>query len=284
ERLSAGQSLTTRVIGYFGPKDLALLAAAGHGLPETVNLGFFSFIARGLLAVLNFLHGIVGNWGIAIILLTVLVKLVLFPLTARSFKSMEKMRALKPELDRLNELYKDDREKKGAATMELYRKAGVNPFGGCLPSLAQLPVWWALYTTLQISVELYRAPFLVWSDLSAPDPFYVMPLVLGGLMFLQQRLTPTTMDPMQAKIMMYAMPVMFTAFMLFLPVGLCLYMTVNSALSILQQQLVMRSANKAAVASAPVVDPSPKEGGDDDGRTSTPSRDPKPRRKSRGGR
>lgn len=239
--LDPGQGVTVRTLAYFGPKDLSLLTAAGHDLPQAVNLGFFSFIARGLLRVLQLLHNLVGNWGLAIILLTVMVKLVLLPVTARQFKSMEKMRELKPELDRINELYKDEKEKKQAALMELYRTRKINPAAGCLPALAQLPVWWALYTTLQISVELYRASFTPWwTDLSSPDPYYVMPLFLGVLMYVQQKITPTTMDPTQAKIMQYLMPAMFTVFMLFLPIGLCLYMTVNSSLSILQQQAFMR--------------------------------------------
>jgi YidC/Oxa1 family membrane protein insertase len=182
----------------------------------------------------------VGNWGIAIILLTFFVKLVLFPLTHKQMASMAKMKELKPEMDRLNELYADDREKKGAAVMELYRKKGVNPMAGCFPVLLQLPIWFSLYSSLSSNIRLLHAPFaLWWGDLSSPDPYFVLPLALGVLMFVQQKLAPPTgADPMQAKMMLYLMPGMITSFMLFLPAGLCLYMFTNSALSIVQQRVI----------------------------------------------
>ena len=166
--------------------------------------------------------------------------MLLYPLTAKQMKSMGRMKELKPEMDRINELYADDREKKGAAIMELYRKEGVNPMAGCFPMLLQLPIWFSLYTSLSTNVELYRAPFALWfTDLSKPDPFFVLPLALGALMYLQQKMTPATMgDPMQQKMMLYMMPTMITSFMLFLPAGLCLYMFTNSALSIGQQRLI----------------------------------------------
>lgn len=254
--IAPGETTRLRTLAYVGPKLQAPLAAAGHRLPSVVDYGFFSFLARGLVTLLALIHGFVGNWGIAIILLTVLVKLVLYPLTEKSFRSMARMRVLKPEMDRINELYKDDREKKGAAVMELYRKHKINPLGGCLPSLLQLPVWFALYASLSTNVELYHAPFaLWWDDLSAPDPFYVLPLVLGALMFLQQKITPTTMDPTQAKIMLYFMPIMITVFMLFLPAGLTLYMATNSALGIAQQQWIQHRLEKATAASAAASTP-----------------------------
>ena len=182
----------------------------------------------------------VGNWGVAIILLTFFVKLVLYPLTHKQMASMAKMKELKPEMDRINELYADDREKKGAAVMELYRKKGVNPMAGCFPVLLQLPIWFSLYSSLSSNIRLLNAPFaLWWSDLSSPDPYFVLPLALGVLMFVQQKLAPPTgTDPMQAKMMLYMMPTMITSFMLFLPAGLCLYMFTNSALSILQQRFI----------------------------------------------
>ncbi len=233
------QSKTYRSVAYVGPKDLKALTAAGHDLDRVVDLGWFSWIASGLIKLMSWIHGHVGNWGIAIILLTVMVKIVLYPLTERSFRSMARMRQLKPEMDRINELYADDREKKGAAIMELYRKHKINPLGGCLPSLLQLPIWFALYQSLSTNIELYHTPFaLWWTDLSSPDPYYTLPLLLGGLMFLQQKLTPTTMDPVQAKMMMYFMPIMITVFMLFLPAGLCLYMVTNSTLGIAQQKYI----------------------------------------------
>ena len=236
-QLARGQSTTTRTLAYLGPKDGAALSRAGHELGSVLDLGYFSFIARGMVRLLSAIHSVVGNWGLAIVLMTVLVKIVLFPLTLAQLRSMAKMRALKPELDKINKMYGDDREKRGAATMELYRKFGINPVAGCLPAVAQLPVWWALYTSLSTNIALYHEPFGGWlQDLSSPDPFYVMPLLLGVLMWVQQRLTPTTVDPQQAKIMQWLMPIMITMFMLFLPQGLTVYMLTNSALSILQQQ------------------------------------------------
>lgn len=238
--LQPGQSTTYRDLIYMGPKRHQTLNAAGHHMGDAVDLGFFSVIARSLVGLLSAIHKVVPNWGLAIIVLTLLVKLLLYPLTEKSFKSMARMRNLKPELDRINAMYGDDRQKKGAATMELYRKNGINPMGGCLPQLLQLPIWWALYTSLSTNVELFHAPFLLWwQDLSSRDPYYVLPLILGGLMFVQQKLTPnTTMDPVQAKMMAVMMPIMMTAFMLFLPAGLCIYMVTNSVLGIAQQKMI----------------------------------------------
>ncbi len=254
-----GKSVSLRTLAFMGPKSEPLLDKAGHHLSRAVDLGFFSILAHALAETLGFIHGLVGNWGIAIILLTVLVKLVLYPLTEKSFRSMARMRRLKPDMDRINELYKEDREKKGAAMMELYRKEKINPLGGCLPSVLQMPVWFALYASLSTNIELYHQPFVFWlHDLSAPDPFYVLPLLLGVLMFLQQRLTPTTMDPTQAKMMQYFMPLMITAFMLFLPAGLCLYMVTNSTLGIAQQSMIQVRLDRQAEAAAAA----PPEGGE----------------------
>ena len=253
--LAPGAEQTFTTLAYLGPKDRDALNLAGHELPELLDLGFFAVIADQLAQLLHLLHGVIPNWGLAIIVLTLLIRLALFPLTNLSFSSMAKMRQLKPEMDRINELYKDDAEKKGAAVMELYRKHKVNPLAGCLPSLVQLPVWWALYTSLSTNIELYHMPFALWmSDLSSPDPYFVLPIGLGLLMHLQQRLTPMNMDPAQAKMLMYFMPLMITSFMLFLPSGLCLYMLTNSALGIAQMQL-----NNYRLSKQPPL------GGDDDG-------------------
>jgi YidC/Oxa1 family membrane protein insertase len=235
-----GQSETYRALAYLGPKTPEELAKAGHSLRKAIDLGFFSILAQGLTQLLRIFHKVsFGNWGLAIILLTLCVKITLYPLTATSYRSMARMRALKPEMDRLNEMYKDDRQKRGAAVMELYRKNKINPAGGCLPQLLQLPIWIALYTSLSTEIELFRAPFLLWwKDLSAPDPYFVLPLSLGVLMYVQQKITPSTMDETQTKMMLYMMPVMMTSFMLFLPAGLCLYILTNSILSIGQQKLV----------------------------------------------
>lgn len=237
--LAGGDETISRTLAFVGPTDRDALSAAGHGLTEVVDLGWFSFIANGFAELLESIHGVVGNWGLAIILLTILVKIVFFPLTWHSFKAMGKMRKLKPQIDAINEKYGDDREKKGAAMMELYRKEKVNPAAGCLPSLLQMPVWFALYRSLSTNVELYHAPFtLYWTDLSSPDPYYVLPVFVALLMHVQQRLTPTTADSAQMKMMMYFMPLMIGAFMLFLPAGLCLYMVTNSVLTMLQQRAI----------------------------------------------
>jgi YidC/Oxa1 family membrane protein insertase len=246
--LPPGGTKVYRTLVYMGPKSPAELAAAGHSLKQAIQSGWFTSVAEGLTWLLRRIYDAVGNWGVAIVLLTLLVKTVLFPLTARQMQSMAKMKELKPELDRVNQLYGDDREKKGAAIMELYRKRGINPMAGCFPVLLQLPIWFSLYASLSSNVELFRAPFaLWWTDLSSPDPYFTLPLALGVLMFIQQKLSPATgVDPMQQKMMLYLMPTMITSFMLFLPAGLCLYMLTNSALSIGQQRLIEARLKSAA--------------------------------------
>jgi YidC/Oxa1 family membrane protein insertase len=241
EALLPGASATYSVLTYAGPKERSVLAAAGggnHRLIELIDLGFFSAIAKILVAFLLKVHGVIPNWGVAIIVLTVTARLLLFPLAVPGIKGMIKMRELKPEIDALNEKYKDDAQAKGLAQMELWRKHNVNPLKGCLPQMASMPVWFALYTTLQTAVELYNIPFLWFPDLSSADPLYVLPFVIGGTSFLQQRLMPLQGDPAQQKMMLYFMPAMFTVFMLFLPAGLGVYMFTNGVLGILQQQAV----------------------------------------------
>lgn len=284
--LAPGESVRYRLMAFAGPKTYSELKAAGHELTELVDLGFFSFIGSALVRLLSWLYGMLGNWGLAIVALTVLVKLVLYPLTEKSFRSMAQMRVLKPEMDRINALYKDQREQKAAAVMELYRRNKINPLGGCLPSLLQLPIWFSLYTSLSTNVELYHAPFaLWWTDLSSPDPYFVLPLAVGALMFLQQKLTPTTMDPAQAKMMLYFMPVMVTSFMLFLPSGLCLYMVTNSALGMVQQISIRRRLEAHArkhqsegkpVKSKPTTSTSPQGGSEQAGRSQARRNQAKP--------
>lgn len=259
--LAPGQSRTYRTLAYLGPKSPDELAAAGHSLKQSIESGWFTSLAEGLTWLLRKIHDFVGNWGVAIILLTFVVKLVLYPLTAKQMHSMARMKELKPELDRVNELYANDREKKGAAIMELYRKRGVNPMAGCFPVLLQLPIWFSLYASLSSNVELFRAPFaLWWQDLSSPDPFFVLPLALGALMFVQQKMSPATgMDPVQQKVMLYMMPAMITTFMLFLPAGLCLYMFTNSALSIVQQRVIETRLRKLGPAAPAKAEPTPTE-------------------------
>jgi len=250
--LAPGKSASFHALAYLGPKSPHELAAAGHSLKQAIQSGWFTTLAEGLTWLLRRIYEGVGNWGIAIVLLTFVVKLVLLPLTYNQMRSMAKMKELKPELDQINTLYGDDREKKGAAIMELYRKRGVNPMAGCFPVLLQLPIWFSLYASLSSNVELFHAPFaLYWTDLSSPDRFFILPVALGALMFVQQKMTPASgMDPLQQKMMLYMMPTMMTSFMLFLPAGLCLYMFTNSALSITQQRVIEAQLKKASAAPA----------------------------------
>jgi YidC/Oxa1 family membrane protein insertase len=195
-------------------------------------------LAKPIFAAMKFIHDVIGNWGWAIILLTVLIKLLLYPLSAASLKSMAKMRNLQPEMARLKELYGDDRQKMSQELMGLYKKEKVNPAGGCLPMLLQMPVFIALYWVLLESVEIRHAPWFLWiQDLSAKDPYFVLPLIMGGSMLLMQKLQPMPTDPMQAKVMQL-MPIMFTFFFMFFPAGLVLYWTVNNLLSMAQQWVV----------------------------------------------
>lgn len=246
--LDPGQSATYELTSYSGPMERELLASAAggnHKLDSLIDLGKFSPIAKILVAFLLKVHGVVGNWGLAIMILTITARTLLFPLTLPSIKGMIKMRELKPEIDALNEKFKDDAQAKGLAQMELWRKHNVNPLKGCLPQLASMPVWFALYRTLQTAVELYNIPFLWFPDLSSADRLYILPFIIGGTSFLQQKLMPPQGDPAQQKMMQYFMPAMFTVFMLFLPAGLGVYMFTNGVLGILQQQGVEWHARRA---------------------------------------
>lgn len=251
KELAPQASATYRQIGFFGPKEKDVLAhAAGGqaGLKDVTNLGFFTPVARVLISVLDFIHDHLtfGNWGIAIIVMTIGLRTMLFPLTFKSIKTTIAMRRLKPEVDALNAKFADDAQAKNLAMMELWKKHGVNPFGGCLPQLVQMPVWFAMYTTLQTAVEMYHTKFLWFSDLSAPDKYYVLPLLLGVFMIVQQRIVPQQgMDPMQQKMMMYMLPAVFTVMMLFLPAALGVYMLTNSLLGIGQQLAVERIAPRS---------------------------------------
>ncbi len=240
--LASGESAHYRVVSFTGPKDRALLERIDRGATEVLNLGTFASIARYLVKYLYVLYGVTRSWGWAIVLLTVSVRLVLFPLSLSQIKNSAAMRKLKPEMDALNEKYKDDAAQRGLAIQELWRKNGVsNPVVGCLPMLLQMPVWWALYTALQTAYELYHVPFgPVIPDLSAPGRYLIIPIVLGGSSFLQQKIMPAQGDPAQQKMMMYMMPAIFTFMMLFLPAGLGVYMVTNSVLAIGQQLLVER--------------------------------------------
>src|SRR6478752_7400460 len=239
--LAPGASSSYSVLGYVGPKERSVLAAAGggtHSFSELIDLGFFSIIAKVLVGFLLKVHSVIPNWGVAIIILTITARTLLFPLTVPGIKGMIKMRELKPEIDAMNEKFKDDAQAKGLAQMELWRKHNVNPIKGCLPQMASMPVWFALYTTLQTAVELYHIPFLWLPDLSSADPLFILPFIIGATSFMQQRLMPQQGDAAQQKMMQYLMPAMFTVFMLFLPAGLGVYMFTNGVLGILQQQAV----------------------------------------------
>ena len=242
---------------YTGPKDIALLEESGHSLRRAVDLGWFTFVALPMLQFLRFLHRITGNFGVGIILLTVLIKVLFFPLTQKSMRSMKQMQKLQPEMQRVREQYKDKPDEMNRAVMDLYKRHQVNPLGGCLPMLLQLPVFFGLYQALLNAVELRHAPFAGWiTDLSAPDRlgtmqlpyvdgagFPVMTLIMGASMLIQQWMTPSTAaDPMQQKMMMF-MPIIFTFMFINFPAGLTLYWLVNNILTIAQQYYLNREAD-----------------------------------------
>ncbi|MFV0421301.1 membrane protein insertase YidC [Oleidesulfovibrio sp.] len=235
---------------YIGPKESDRLAAMPDKLSETLNYGWFTFLAKPLVSGLKFFYSYVGNYGVAIIFLTILVKLLFWPLSQKSYKSMEQMKRLQPMVQKIKEKYGDDRQRMNQEVMELYKTYKVNPAGGCLPMLLQIPVFLGLYQGLLNAIELRHAPFIahlpftdiVWlADLSAADPFWITPIVMGATMLLQQRLTPAPADPTQAKIMMF-MPVIFTVMFLNFPAGLVVYWLVNNVLSIGQQWLMLRKS------------------------------------------
>ena len=235
---------------YAGPKELKRLQDMGQDLDKAVNFGIFGFFSKILLWLLQILHTVVGNWGVAIIGLTLLVKGLFFPLTQKAFRSAKEMQRLQPMLNEMKEKYKDNKEMQTQETMRLFKEHGVNPMGGCLPTLIQLPVWFALYSVLLFAVDLYHSRFLVFLDLSEKDPYMVLPIIVGVLMFLQQRMTPMTgMDPTQAK-MMRLMPLIFVFFIFSFPSGLALYICVNSVLTIFQQWLINRNYRKTLATSA----------------------------------
>ena len=233
--VAAGTSEEFAQVVYVGPKLQNQLEEIGEKLPLTVDYGFTTIIAQPLFWVLNKIHSFVGNWGWAIILLTILIKLVFYKLAETSGRSMAKMRKLQPRMKALQERYKDDRQKLSQAMMELYKQEKANPAAGCLPLLVQMPVFFALYWVLIESVELRQAPWALWiNDLSSRDPYFVLPVLMGISMFAMQKLNPQPTDPIQAKVML-AMPLMMGAFMAFFPSGLVLYWLVNNLLSIAQQ-------------------------------------------------
>ncbi|KIF64094.1 membrane protein insertase YidC [Pseudomonas fluorescens] len=240
-----GAKVETSAVLYAGPKSQAVLKELSPGLELTVDYGILWFIAQPIFWLLQHIHSIVGNWGWSIIFLTMLIKGIFFPLSAASYKSMARMRAVAPKLAALKEQHGDDRQKMSQAMMELYKKEKINPLGGCLPILVQMPVFLSLYWVLLESVEMRQAPFMLWiTDLSIKDPFFILPIIMGATMFIQQRLNPTPPDPMQAKVMKM-MPIIFTFFFLWFPAGLVLYWVVNNCLSIAQQWYITRKIEAA---------------------------------------
>lgn len=231
---------------YAGPKIQDKLKALSPGLELTVDYGWLWPIAQFLFWLLNSIHGFLGNWGWSIIVLTILVKAAFFKLSATSYRSMANMRRVMPEMQRMKEQFGDDKQKMSQAMMALYKKEKINPLGGCLPILVQMPVFIALYWTLMESVELRHANWILWiNDLSLMDPYFVLPLLMGVSMFVQQQLNPAPQDPMQAKVMKF-MPVVFTIFFLWFPAGLVLYWLMNNLLSIAQQWVITRNIEQAA--------------------------------------
>lgn len=239
--VAPGETGEVHARAYVGPKIIDRLENVAPNLDRTVDFGFLFFIALPLFTVLDWFHSLIGNWGVSIILLTVLVKALFYKLSATSYRSMARMRAVGPQLKRLRELYGDDRQRMSQEMMGLYKREKINPLGGCLPILVQMPVFISLYWVLFESVQLRHAPFFLWiHDLSVMDPYFILPILMGTSMFIQMSLNPTPPDPMQAKVMKM-MPIVFTVFFLWFPAGLVLYWLTNNILSITQQWYITRS-------------------------------------------
>ncbi|UJF19328.1 membrane protein insertase YidC [Vibrio sp. SS-MA-C1-2] len=243
--IAAGQTTSIEATLWTGPKLQDQMAATANNLDLSVDYGWLWFIAKPLHSLLDFIHGFVSNWGVSIIILTFIVRGAMFPLTKAQYTSMAKMRMLQPKLQEMRERIGDDRQRMSQEMMALYKKEKVNPLGGCLPIVLQMPIFIALYWALMESVELRHAPFVGWiTDLSAQDPYYILPVLMGISMFMIQKMSPTTVtDPMQQKIMTF-MPVMFSFFFLFFPSGLVLYYLFSNIVSLIQQTLIYRSLEK----------------------------------------
>jgi YidC/Oxa1 family membrane protein insertase len=246
QEIPPGGSAQIREKLFVGPKLQSQLARAAPKLELTVDFGVLTVLAQPLFTGLNWVHKLIGNWGFSIILVTALIKLIFYPLSQASGRSMAKMRAVGPRMKQIQETFKEDREKLGRAMMELYKKEKINPLAGCLPMVVQIPVFISFYRVLLESVEMRQAPFLLWiNDLSSRDPYFVLPLLMGGAMFAQFKLNPAPPDPMQAKIMQF-MPLIMTGMMAWFPSGLVLYWLTNTVLSILQQYRVNQVVEKEA--------------------------------------
>jgi YidC/Oxa1 family membrane protein insertase len=249
-QIAPGATASVDVPVYIGPQETETLEKVAPGLKLAVDYGWLYVLAAPLFWVLKWIHGVVGNWGWAIIILTILIKLIFYPLNAKAGRSMAQMKVLAPKMEKLKEMYGDDRQKLNQAMMELYRTEKINPLGGCLPIVVQIPVFIALYWVLLASIELRHAPWLGWiHDLSAPDPYFILPVIYAISMLVQTRLNPQPADPVQARVMM-VMPIMFSVFFLFFPAGLVLYWVVQNLLSILQQWHINRTLEREAKAKA----------------------------------
>jgi YidC/Oxa1 family membrane protein insertase len=233
--VAPGSTVVEKSRLFVGPQEESVLETIAPGFELLKDYGYLTILAKPIFWLLEKIHGYVGNWGWAIILLTILIKLVFFPLSAASYKSMARMKEVQPRLMAMREQYKGDPQKLNQAMMEMYRKEKINPLGGCLPVVVQIPVFIALYWVLLSSVEMRGAPWVLWiHDLSIPDPYYILPVIMAISMFVQTKLNPTPPDPIQAKVMMY-MPIVFSVMFFFFPAGLVLYWVVNNLLSIAQQ-------------------------------------------------
>jgi YidC/Oxa1 family membrane protein insertase len=250
-RLPPGGTASLDASVYVGPKEMTSLRAVDSSLVKTIDLGMFGYIAKALLDLLNFFNKYVGNYGLAIIILSTLIKIVFIPFSAISHRSMKKMSKLQPQINVLRDRYKKDREKLNQEIMKLYQQNRVNPASGCLPILVQIPVFFALYRALLGAIELRHAPFIFWiTDLSAKDPLYITPIIMGATMFLQQKMTPTAADPRQARIMLF-LPIVFTALFLSFPSGLVIYWTVNNVLTVAHQYFLNKGKDDEIVVAEP---------------------------------
>ena len=248
--IAPGASATADMPVYIGPQEKERLDKLAPGLELVVDYGWLKILAEPIFTVLKWIHSVVGNWGWSIILLTIIIKLLFYPLNAKAGRSMAQMKVLAPKMEKLKELYGEDRQKLNTAMMELYRTEKINPLGGCLPIVVQIPVFIALYWVLLASIELRHAPWLGWiQDLSAPDPYFILPVIYAVSMFVQTRLNPQPADPVQARVML-VMPIVFSVFFLFFPAGLVLYWVVQNLLSILQQWHINKTLAAEAKAKA----------------------------------
>ncbi len=242
--IPAGTTLTANAQLFVGPQEERMLETIAPGLELLKDYGYLTILAKPIFWLLEHIHNIAGNWGWSIILLTILIKLVFFPLSAASYKSMARMKEVQPRLAAMKEQYKGEPQKLNQAMMEMYRKEKINPLGGCLPVVIQIPVFISLYWVLLSSVEMRGAPWVLWiHDLSVPDPYYILPIIMAISMFVQTKLNPTPPDPVQAKVMMY-MPIVFSIMFFFFPAGLVLYWVTNNVLSIAQQWQINRIFGK----------------------------------------